>query len=242
MGLVMSFVPTTILTAEDLAARDTFVAHVAHAGVAYIVDGRDGIATVPSARHPGRHVELLWSDRAEAVRWAPVLAADSQVRAVELAVLLATHLPAVAAAGRVAGPNWSDVPAEPEMAADELGRLIRRALAAEFAEIAHATRQVWLLNDGGRFATLETNAKSPAVTLPVFSSRDTAAAAAAMSFPNAVPVRQPLADFLSKTLMGAIEVRWRLAPAYMPGADVLELAPWDMKALLHGTPQPRRVA
>jgi len=38
------------------------------------------------------------------------------------------------------------------------------------------------------------------------------------------------------------ETRRRIAPAYMPGPGLVELPPWDMKALLSGHAPVRRVA
>jgi hypothetical protein len=236
----MSFVPAPFPKAEDLAARDAFVRSVAANGVCFVVEGVDGSVRVPSARHPGRHIALLWSDRAEATRWASVLTAQSLIRAISLAQLLAEHLPTLTNAGHYVGPDWSDAPAEPELAGGELSKLLRHALATEFAHTAHTTRQVWLLKDATGLVTLPSISTAGAEVLPVFASHEQAAAHATTQVLE--PARQPLAEFLGKTLMSCIAAHWRLAPAYLTGPDVLELAPWDMKALLHGTSRPVRGA
>lgn len=241
----MSFVPkcvgpANVLNADDMAARDAFVRGVTANGVCFVVEGLDGNVRVPSSRHPGYHVELLWSDRAEATRWASVLTAQSQIRAINLSNLLAEHLPTLADTGLNAGPDWSDVPAEPEVTGTELSLMLRIALASNFAQAAHTARQVWLLKDSSGCVTLPSITIEGTQVLPVFATHEQAAAHATALVGD--PVRQPLAEFLSKTLMTCIIEHWRLAPAYMPGPDVLESAPWDMKALLHGSPQPRRIA
>ncbi|MEQ1649542.1 MAG: DUF2750 domain-containing protein [Hyphomicrobiaceae bacterium] len=235
-----SFVAANALKADDAVARDAFVRDVLASGVCFVVEGADGKVRVPSPRHPGCHVELLWSDRAEATRWASVLATKSQIRAVALHTLIAEHLPSLTVASVFAGPDWSDLPAEPEVTGAELSYSLRRALAVEFAAAAHTTRQVWLLKDANGLVTLTSTLSSTAQVLPVFATHEQAASHATAQI--VTPVRQPMAEFLSKTLMTCIVEHWRLAPAYMPGPDVLELAPWDMKALLHGSPQSRRVA
>ena len=110
---------------SEIAQRERFVRHaVAHRAV-FAVAGEDGLARVPSQRQRGRQVTLLWSTRAEAEHWAPVVAVNPRVKQLPLAALFAEVLPALAGLERLVGPDWCADPAEAELDPIDLAERLR---------------------------------------------------------------------------------------------------------------------
>jgi Protein of unknown function (DUF2750) len=232
----------SVVNLEELQTRTAFVREVAALGQAYAVEGTEGIARVQSPRRKRQLVELLWSSRTEAARWADVLVTAPRIVTLPIEALLTRHLPKLAAESHLIGTDWSDRPAEPEITAAELDQQLRRALLDQFVSTAAKTRQVWLLKTGDTPATLLTRHPVGGEALPVFADRQSAEQAIDGPWANTVATRVPIGDFLQKTLIWCVETRRRIAPAYVPGPGLVELPPWDMKALLSGQPQTRRVA
>ncbi len=215
---------------------------VAVQGQAYAVEGTEGLARVQSPRRKRPMVELMWSSHAEAARWADVLASAPRIITLPMETLLTRHLPKLAADNHLVGTDWSDRPAEPELAAADLDQHLRRALLDKLVSTAAKTRQVWLLKTGEVPATLLTRHPAGGEALPVFADRQCAEKAIDGPWAHTVATRVPIGDFLQKTLIWCIETRRRIAPAYVPGPGLVELPPWDMKALLSGHTPIRRVA
>ncbi len=232
----------SVVNLEDLQTRTAFVREVAAHGQAYIIEGREGVARVVSPRRKGEKVELMWSARAEAARWADVLVAEPKIVALPLDLLLSRYLPRLAAEHHRVGVDWSDGPAEPEMAAADVDQQLRRRLLDQLVETATKTRQIWLLKTGDVPATLLTRHPAGGETLPLFADRQSAERAITGPWAQTVATRVPIGDFMQKTLIWCVETRRRIAPAYVPGPGLLELPPWDLKALLSGHAQIRRVA
>jgi Protein of unknown function (DUF2750) len=232
----------SVVNLEDLQTRTGFVRDVAAAGVAYVVEGREGVARVASPRRKAQQVELMWSTRAEAARWADLLAVEPKIVALPVDTLLARHLPRLAIEQLRVGIDWSDSAVDPEMAPSELDQHLRRRLVDQLVETATKSRQLWLLKSGDVPATLVTRHPAGGEALPVFADRQSAEKAIEGPWSQTVATRVHIGDFLQKTLIWCIETRRRIAPAYVPGPGLMEVPPWDMKALLAGQPQTRRVA
>jgi Protein of unknown function (DUF2750) len=237
MGFAMS-----VVHLEELQCRMGFVRDVAASGAAYVVEGQEGIARVPSPRRRGLSVELMWSQRQEAERWADVLVDAPRVAVVSLETLLVRHLPKLSDERRLVGVDWSAEPAEPEFVAGELDQQLRRRLVEQLVETAAKTRQVWLLKAADAPATLVTRHPAGGEALPVFADRISAERAMDGPWGHTVPTRVPIGDFVQKIVVWCAETRRRIAPAYVPGPGLIEMPPWDMKALLSGQALARRVA
>ena len=232
----------TVVNLDELQTRTGFIREAAAIGCAYLVEGAAGLAHVPSPRRRGQMVELMWSSRTEAARWADALVNNPRLLTLPLDALLSRHLPQLAGERRLIGTNWSDAPAEPEINAAELDRLLRRRLIDQFVETAAKTRQVWVLKSADAPATLITRHPAGGEALPVFADRASAERAIDGPWSQTIATRLPIGDFLQKTILWCVETRRRIAPAYVPGPGLVELPPWDMKALLSGSGQIRRVA
>ncbi len=232
----------SVVNLEELQTRTAFVREVAAQGQAYAVEGTEGLARVHSPRRKRQLVELMWSSHTEAARWADVLVAAPRVFTLPIEALLTRHLPKLAAENHLVGTDWSDRPAEPELAAADLDQHLRRALLDQFVGTAAKTRQVWLLKAGDAPATLLTRHPAGGEALPVFADRQSAEQAIDGPWAHTIATRVPIGDFLQKTLIWCVETRRRVAPAYVPGPGLVELPPWDLKALLSGHTPIRRVA
>lgn len=232
----------SIVTLEELQTKSHFIREVALNGCVYAVEGPDGFARVGSPKQRGQDVELLWTDPAEAARWADALVTAPKITMVSIETLLARHLPKLAQEKRLIGTNWSDAPAEPELTAQDLDTQVRRRLMDHFVEQAAKNRQVWVLKGGETHATLITRHPAGGEALPVFADRASAERAMDGVWSQTAPVRVPIGDFLQKTVLWCVETRRRIAPAYVPGPGLVELHAWEMKALLSGHSPVRRVA
>ena len=232
----------TIVTLEDLQTRSRFIGELATSGCAYVVEGPSGIARVLSPRRPGHDVELMWTCRDEAARWADVLVEQPRITVLPLDILLSRHLPSLAAVQRMIGVNWSSAPPEPEIGATELDTQVRRLLVDNFIETVTKTRQVWVLKQGDEPLTFITRHPAGGEVLPVFADRAHAERAIDGSWSGAAATRIPFADFVQKAVFWCVEGRRRIAPAYRPGPGQVELHPWEMKAILSGHAPVRRVA
>ena len=232
----------TIVALEDLRTRSQFIRDLTTNGCAYVVEGPSGFARVPSPRSPGHDVELIWTSRDEAIRWADALAPHPKIVTLSLDVLLSRHLAHLAAERRLLGVNWSDVPSEPEIGAADLDTQVRRLLIARFIETVTKSRQVWVLKHADEPLTLITRHPAGGEVLPVFADRASAELAIEGHWSHAAATRIPFADFVHKTIFWCVEGRRRIAPAYRPGPGLVELPPWEMKAMLSNQTPVRRVA
>ena len=232
----------SIVPLEELQTRSRFIRDLALNRCAYVVEGSEGFARVPSPRRRGQQVELMWTDPSEASRWADVLVSEPRITILTIDALLSRHLPKLTEEKRLIGTNWSDALAEPEMTAADLDNQVRRRLIDTLAEQVGKTRQVWVLKGGETHATAITRHPAGGEVLPVFVDRAAAERAMEGVWSQTVPVRVPIGDFLQKTILWCVETRRRIAPAYIPGPGLIELHAWEMKALLSGHTPTRRVA
>jgi hypothetical protein len=222
---------STFNTDADHLIR-SFVRRCVEARHVWLVSGTEGYARVDSQRHHGKQVALAWSERSEAARWADVLAAKPRIESVRLTDFLAETLTAIGRLDLLLGPNWTDEPIEPELKAIELSQAVRQGMVDGFATEALQHHAVWLLATAAGHVTLQ---RPTGVTvLPVWSSRgDTMHVASSLSEESRA-VRVPLSEFIGRTVMQCVEQRWRIAPGYIAGGGAIDLAAWDVKAMLNG--------
>lgn len=211
-----------------------FAANVVAAGLGWGVVGDEGLARVPSPTNAGMKVHLIWSDRAEANRWASSLVTNPRLRKITLLEMTTELLPKLSVMGRSLGPDWSTEPGEPEILPGELDVLIRKASVARFCETATRSRAVWVLRHAEGPACLPSTLISTGDMLPVWSDRADAEAHIKGALAGTSVVRVALPDFLQRVLIWCVETRRRVAPGYLAGPGVIELAAWDVKAMLNG--------
>jgi hypothetical protein len=224
---------SVVLTDTTHACSDFAVRTVA-SGLAWCVVGDEGLARVPSPIDPCIPVHLIWSDRAEADRWASALVTNPRLRKITLTEMTAELLPKLATMGRHLGPDWSSEPLEPEIAPGELDVLIRRAATQRFCDMAAHSRFVWLLRHPEGPACLPSNLTSMGEMLPVWCERAQAEAHIKGALAETSIVRVALSDFQQRVLIWCAETRRRVAPGYLAGPGVVEFAAWDVKAMLNG--------
>lgn len=218
----------------EIAQRDRFVRNaVAHRAVFAVAD-EDGLARVPSQRFRGCQVTLMWSARAEAERWAPVVAKNPRVEELPLAVLLAEVLPELAGLERRVGPDWSADPAEAELDPGDLAERLRLRALETFVLRARLSRVVWLLEDASGPALLVSATGADRFVLPCWSEEALAEARREGPWAEMAAFAVPLASFLGATLPRLAERDWLVAPEHAEGPGALELAPSDLAAHLEG--------
>lgn len=214
------------------AVSDRFVQRVAKGKTAFVVSGEAGLARVPSQLRANREVTLLWSDLAEARRWAGILAKGPRIKQLTIRDLLGEVLPKLAELKRLVGPDWASDPVEPEAEPIELARQLRRAMVDQFAVEAVAQGHVYILMGvDGPLRFMSRNVEG-AFVLPVWSEIASAEARIEGPYVDAVPARIMLDDFRRRMLMWAVETKTRIAPAYCEGPGVIELEVWDVKGRL----------
>ncbi len=89
------------------AQHGRFLKRVVESKLVFAVSGEEGLARVPSRRMKGREVTLLWSKRAEAERWAPVVAKSPRIKELTLGAVMTDVLPGLANVKRLVGVDWS---------------------------------------------------------------------------------------------------------------------------------------
>lgn len=214
-----------------------FARAVAAGGAAFAVAGREGIAGVPSKSRPGIQLDLIWSDRSEAERWADALTETPEIAVLDVAQLLGRYLPGLAASERPVGADWSDGPDEVEIDAGELAsaisQVVRDAELSAFDAAIAADRHVWLLRAGdGATGHAVLRGVHERLAVPVFASREAAESAAREIWPDATAVRVSIGEFTQRMLYAGIEHKLVYAPAFVPGRTAQILMPWEIKGRL----------
>ena len=216
----------------EIAQRDRFVRQaIAHRTV-FAVAGEDGLARVPSKQRRGRDVTLLWSARAEAEHWAPVVAEDPRVEELPLSALLDDVLPALGGLNRLVGPDWCADPAEAEVDPADLAERLRVQALEAFVTRARLSGAIWLLEDASGPALLVSAACSGRFMLPCWSERVLAASRREGPWADMAVSSVALQSFLGATLPWLAERGWSVAPEHSEGPGALELAPDEMAGRL----------
>jgi hypothetical protein len=227
---------------SGLSVRDSFIARVIAGRSAFAVSGEEGLARVPSQARTDRHVTLLWSDLAEAKRWAAAIAKGPRIKQLTLRDLLAEVLPRLADLKRLVGPDWSSEPVEPELDALDMARRLRVAMVEVTIGQAIAQGHVWVLTGIDGPLRFVSRSSDTTLVLPFWSDVASAQARAEGPFENALAGRIAIEDFRQRTLMWAAETRTRIAPGFCEGPGLIELDVADAKARLKAGASPRSTA
>ena len=155
----------------EMTHRDRFIRKAASQRTVYAVAGEDGLARVASPANPKREVTLLWTNEAEAVRWADVLTENPRVKALAVGELIADVLPRLAGLSRHVGLDWSADPIEVEIEPNELAQRLRQESVESFLQRARLRRGVWTLEDANGPALLVSLKSDTQLMLPCWATR-----------------------------------------------------------------------
>jgi len=211
-------------TAEHQQA-DSFVRRLANLKSLYAVSGEEGLARVPSQKIPGREVVLLWTERAEAEKWADCLAQNPRVKQLSIGEVMSEFVPALIANDRMIGPDWTAAGIEPECEPAELAEHVRLAAVDGFMERVARSGNVYILEDSGGPAMLVSGSDAQALYLPCWSQREAAEQRLVGPWQDHLVMRIPLANFVKITLPWLAGNGHRVGPDHVPGTMALELEP-----------------
>ncbi|MDX2258000.1 MAG: DUF2750 domain-containing protein [Hyphomicrobiaceae bacterium] len=168
----------------DAARRDRFVRAVAQGQRLFVVSGAEGLARAPCKKFPGRETTFVWSERAEAERWASVVADQPRVKEIALAEVLSDLLPGLERARRAVGSDWTTDDVEPEDEPAELAQRLRLAVVDRFIARVIAGGRLFVLEDGSGLALVVSSRSVGGggggcvcvggLVLPCWADRDTA--------------------------------------------------------------------
>lgn len=216
------------LRIPELARRDRFIKRVVAEGGVHVGVTASDIVSVASPRVRGRRVALLWSSRADAERWTPVVEDGAAVEAVSLGVLAGEIVGVLGERRMLVGLDWNIDPLEVELTpADLLERLQLEAVEA-FVHGLRTTRTVWVLEDADGPAVMPSNIDAAHVLLPVWTDRAAAERHIGGDWSEAVALEIPLDRFVSMTLPWLAEQGWRLAPTPWEGGFGPEIGPAEI--------------
>lgn len=199
-------------------------------------------ASVPSQKYNGEIVQLFWSSRREAERWAKALTGENNLQEISLTEFAVDILPGLIAAKGLVGTDWISDPIEAEIdPTDLLHRLKQVALANWLQNIADDGTIYLLSNDDGPAFLTELRRSKEVTVMPVYASREEAKFN--LEHVGGLKITSdPLQDFLDSTLPWAIKKGHRLAIEPIPGAGPVDLAADELAARLPGgdADKPRR--
>ena len=222
-------------TPQEQTHRDRFFKRVAEQRRVYAISGEDGLARVPSRAQRTRDVTLFWSDRAEAERWANVIAENPRIKDLTLSEFLGEILPALAHLKRIAGLDWTAEPIEIEADPTVLAERIRLETLDAFVVKVVSEGRLFALEDSGGPALLVSGAGEGQLFLPCWSERALAEARISGLWRDMLASEIPLQNFIDRTL-GWLEARGALVgPEHVEGALSLELEPSDLRSRLIAT-------
>ena len=214
----------------ELSPRDRFLERVASQGKAFAVSGELGLARVASQSAHGHQSTLLWSTRAEAESWAPLVATNSRIKELSLNALVVDVLPGLAKLDRFVSVEWNQDPQAPEFDPSDLAERLRLASLDAFVRRAKAEGRVWTLEDTYGPAMLVSQIRSGQLFLPAWAERDAAEARIEGPWHQMEIMEIPLAYFIEQKLTWLAENGYLVGPDPIGGAATLELAPDDLKA------------
>ncbi len=207
------------------SAFDGFVANAAARMWVYAVAGETGLARAPSREMDGREVVFLWSDRAEAEKWAGCIVENPRIKELPLAEVLTQLLPALHEHERKVGTDWSDGPEEPETEPLALAEALRAGMVEAFARRAKESGSVYVVGDQYGPAMLVPRGNPAGLMLPCWSVRDRAEMRLEGPWETMVVGEVPLDTFIAQTLPGLEETGALVCPDNLLGVETPELAP-----------------
>jgi hypothetical protein len=213
--------------------RNRFVRRVCETGRVWAVAGSDGLARVKSQRWKGRDVTLLWSEEANARKWASTVADRPRLKELSRAELLQDVLPVLANMKRFVGPDWGSEPIEPEVEARDISERVRVEAVERFVRIVSTTGVIWMLEGVDGPGLLLSGSAQDRLVLPCWSDREEAERHLVGPFEELLALLIPIDNFLNRTLPW-LEERGRLvAPEFEWGGGAIELEPGDLRFRLH---------
>ena len=213
--------------------RNQFVRRVTDSGRLWVVAGEEGLARVASQRWKGREVTLMWSQEAQAQRWASSVTSRPRIKELSTAELLLDVLPALATLKRFVGPDWGDEPVEPEVEARDLAERLRLDAIAAFVRTVVKSGVIWMLEGIDGPGLLLSGSGHDRLVLPCWSRQQAAEAHLVGPFEELLALAIPIDNFLSRTLPWLIEKNRLVAPEFFWGGGTVELEPADLRHRLH---------
>ncbi|MCH9808870.1 MAG: DUF2750 domain-containing protein [Alphaproteobacteria bacterium] len=207
---------------------DQFVSRASKSMMVYAVAGEGGLARAKSRDGDGREVTFLWSDRAEAEKWAACIADNPRIKELPMGEVLKTLLPALGEHNRKIATDWSDAPDEPELEPGDVADLLRAGLIEAFVERAARSGSVWVV--GGMYgpAMMVTRSRPEGQMLPCWSVRERAEMRLEGPWAEMALNEIPVGRFLEATLPGLKETGALLCPDNILGVETPEIAPDEM--------------
>ena len=215
---------------SDLSPRDRFLERVATQGRAFAVSGEQGLARVASQNQYGHESTLLWSSRAEAESWAPLVATNSRIKELSLNALVVDVLPGLAKLDRYVSVDWGRDTQAPDFDPSDLAERLRLASLDAFVRRAKAEGRVWTLEDTYGPAMLVSQIRSGQLYLPAWAERDAAEARIEGPWHQMEIMEIPLTYFIEQKLTWLAENGFLVGPDPIGGAATLELTPEDLRA------------
>ncbi len=216
----------------EIAQRDRFIKRAVGQRVVYAVSGEDGLARVSSQRQEDAEVTLLWTQEAEAERWADAIAETPRVKELTIADLLADILPALPELKRLVGLDWSANPVEGEFNPLDIAERLRSEAVEGFVQRARTADKIFILEDATGPAMLVSGVDETKRFMPVWSDRRGAETRIEGLWAEMIALEIPLSNFLGLTLPCLAERDWNVGPDHVQGARTLELAPRDLSTRL----------
>ena len=213
------------LRIPEIAQRDRFIRQTIANRVVFALAKEGGLARVASRSCRKRQVTLLWSTRAQAQHWAPIIAGNATVSELPLTAVLSNVLPELAGLGRLVGPDWCADPAEAEIDPAELAERLRLRALEAFVTRARLAGAVWILADASGPALLVSDTRPDRFVLPCWSDRGSAASRRDGPWSDTSASPLVLETFVGTTLPWLAERGWLVSPEHAEGPGVLELDP-----------------
>jgi hypothetical protein len=219
----------------ELAQRDRFVRRAVSEGrVLTLAD--EETASVPSQKVFGRTVQLFWSSPIEAGRWAEALAGNRELQEISLEAFATDILPGIATAKGFVGTDWVSDPIEAEIDPRDLLIRLKSDAIPLYAAAARQKGEVYLVGSpDGPLMTPGTQKPHSAERLHVFANRPDAEVHMKKIGGKRIIV-DPIASFLSETLLWASAQNHPVAIEPIRGAGFIDIKPAELMTRLSAEP------
>lgn len=214
-----------IVSEAATSPADQFIERVAASMTVFAVAGEAGLARVPSRFNDGREVTFLWSQRAEAEKWASCIAENPRIKELPLGEVLSSLLPALDQHDRRVATDWSDAPEEPELEPLELGMALRKGVVTAFVKRVCATRKVFVVSGMYGPSMMVSKVKAGRPVLACWSIRERAEMRLEGPWEESVVSEIDADVFLKRTLPGLAETGVLVCPDNILGVETLEVLP-----------------
>lgn len=171
---------------------------------------------------------MMWSDQAEAERWASTVADRPRIKRLTILDLFVEVLPALERLRRFVGTDWGPDPVEPEIEAKELGERLRLEAVDDFVARVAGQHCVYILEDVEGPAFMVSGIDADRRYMPCWATREEAEARLEGPFKDMLALQIPLANFVERTLPWLDSEGHRIAPAHFWGPGAIELEPSDL--------------